>query len=128
MERIDTDKYLVLIRDDYLYELSKRSKNRQKRDILIQKAVEDFLGDNYTFEQRRDMIREEEDRVNIMFPADYKPDYHMYIESVHLPDDLVGRMDKKNRDDFDVPIYEALGTVLNAAIRAYLKKECPDHL
>jgi hypothetical protein len=128
MERIDADKYLVLIRSDYLYGLSRRSSTRQGRDALIQEAVSFFL-DNYSLAERRPIIQAEEDRVHISYSARSRPDYHMYLESVHLPDELVERMKAENRDpDFRVPIYDQLGTVLNAAIKVWLEQKHPAYL
>lgn len=128
MTRVEPDKYSVLIRGDYLYALSKLSRNRQERDDLIQRAVESFL-DDYSFEEREARIRAEAPRVRITWPADAKPTYYMYIEFVRLPDELVGRMDMANRYQItNAPSYDSLGTVLNAAIRVFLLKNHPEFL
>lgn len=128
MTRVEPNKYSVLIRGDYLYALSKLSANRQERDSLIQEAVESFLKD-FTFEQRVREIRTEAPRMRIAFPLGYEPTYHIYLEFVRLPDDLAQLMDMLNRyPNTDVPSYDSLGTVLNAAIRTFLQKNHPEFL
>lgn len=128
MTRVDANKYSVLIRGDYLYALSKLSANRQERDRLIQEAVEDFLKD-YTFEDRAKRIRAEAPGMRIAFPLKYEPAYHIYLEFVRLPDHLAELMDMLNRyPNTNVPSYDSLGTVLNAAIRTFLQKNHPEFL
>lgn len=128
MTRVDANKYSVLIRGDYLYALSRLSANRQERDRLIQEAVESFL-DDCTFEEREKEIEIEVPRLRILFSPRHKPSYHIYLEFVRLPDDLVALMDIGNRyPDSNIPFYDSLGTVLNAAIRVFLKKNHPEFL
>jgi hypothetical protein len=128
MTRVEPDKYSVLIRSDYLYALGKLSRDRKERDELIQKAVESFLKD-CTFDERAREIRREAPRMRISFPLDHEPTYHMYIEFIQLPDELVEHMDLLNRDpDTNVRSYRLLGHVLNAAIRVYLEKNHPEYV
>jgi hypothetical protein len=128
MTRVDVDKYSVLIRNDYLYALSRLSQNRRERDELIQKAVESFLED-YSFEEREEKIEAEEPRLSILFASGHKPPYHLYLEFVRLPDDVVELMDIANRYPItNRPAYDSLGTVLNAAIRTFLDKNHPEFL
>jgi hypothetical protein len=127
MTRVDTDKYSVLIRSDYLYALSRLSQNRQERDKIIQEAVEGFLKD-YPLETRLDEIRTEGPRCRISYPETHQPTYHMYLEFVRLPDHLVELMDIANRYPGTNRAYGSLGHVLNAAIRVFLNKNHPEFL
>ncbi|MFC1834678.1 hypothetical protein ACFL2Q_08085 [Thermodesulfobacteriota bacterium] len=128
MTKVEPNKYLVLIRDDYLYGLGQLSGTRLERDELIQQAVQEFL-DEVPFESRKQRIRQERARVRLTRAADQSPPYRMYLESVHISDNLVIRMDKENRyPSIDAPIYDALGSVLNAAIKVYLDKARPNYM
>lgn len=123
MTRVDRNKYSVLIRGDYLYALGRLASTRQQRDKLIQEAVESFVRD-YSFDEREKWIRKEQPRVTILFPDGHQPPHHMYLEFVRLPDGLVNRMERASRHPvLGTRFYDSLGTVLNAAIRLYLRKE-----
>lgn len=125
MTRVEKDKYSVLIRSDYLYALSKLASNRQDRDMLIQDAVRAFLK-QYPFPRREEEIRKEQPRVRMMHSVEFRPTYHLYLEFVRIPDLLVQRMDLENRHPASqTKGYGSLGTVLNAAIRLFLKKKDP---
>jgi hypothetical protein len=122
MTRIDKDQYSVLIRDDYLYVLSELSHgNRQNRNKLIEKAVEEFLKE--PFGMREEVIRKERPRTRITFAEGQRPTHHMYFEFVSMPDYLVQRMDQENRYPItNSPVSSSLGIVLNAAIRVFLER------
>lgn len=122
MTRVEKDKYAVLVRSDYLYELGKLSKgDRQKRDELIRQAIELFLTD-YTFADQQSKIQEEVPRLRILSRPGQQRPYHMYLELVSLPDILVDRMDLYNQtENTNTPTYAPLGTALNAALRVYLQ-------
>ena len=123
MTRVDRDKYSVLIRGDYLYNLGRRASTRPERDKLIQEAVENFIVD-YTFEERGKEIYEEQPRVGILSSVGHRPNHRMYLEFVKLPDGLVNRLETACRHPvLKTPIYDSLGTVLNTAIRMYLTRE-----
>jgi hypothetical protein len=125
MTRVETDKYSVLIRSDYLYALGKLSRSREERDKLVEEAVRSFLED-YSFGERAKEIKTEMPRLLISFPVGHRPSYHMYLEFVRLSDDLVILMDVANRyPTTNTPSYDSLGTVLNTALRVYLETKHP---
>ena len=126
MIRVDTDKYSVLIRGDYLYVLSQLTENRRDRDKVIEKAIECFLKD-YTFDQREKEIQGEEPQLRILTAPGSRPSHHMYLEFVHLPDSLVELMKMGDRYAHAVS-HHRLGTFLNASIRVYLNKNYPQYL
>jgi hypothetical protein len=129
MVRVDTDKYSVLIRSDYLYALGKLSSSKQERDKLIEDAIESFLRD-YPYKKRLDEIQKETSRVRISFLEGHRPDYHMYLEIIRVRDELVTEMDLANRvypGGSSAPGYDLIA-ILNTAIRLFLEKNNSEYI
>jgi hypothetical protein len=130
MVRVDTDKYSVLIRSDYLYALGKLSSSRQERHKLIEEAIEGFLHD-YSYEERLKEIEKEGPRVEMSrWSTQRRPEYHMYLEIIRVRDELVTELDLANRfypGGSNAPGYDLIA-VLNAAIRLFLERNNSEYL
>ena len=125
MTRVDKNKYSVLIRSDYLYQLGKLFSTREERDKFIQEAINHLL-ENYTFEEISTEIRAEQSLIMKSFPAKREPSYHTYLEFVRLPDGLVAQMKGAGQPPFmETKSSGSLGIILNTAIRIFLIKKDP---
>lgn len=111
MNRMEAGKYSALIRGDYLEKLG-TGRGGKDRDECIQEAIDFFLG--LSPEERRRAATAQ--RVRISFPADFEPDYYMWLEIVSVPDELAERLEKS-------VAYVDSTKILNAAIRVWLENK-----
>jgi hypothetical protein len=111
MNKMEAGKYSELIRGDYLRQLEIVRQGRV-RDRCIQEAIEYFLGLPQDEQRKEAMVQ----RVMILHPEGFEPDYYMWLDILSIPDELAEKLEKSD-------VYYDSTKKLNAAIRLWLERK-----